>query len=67
MFFNLLLTIFVSNLKFINMSEQEITVTENIIFYYFGYNGVKLYTPSADFAHNQAVKYGTEHVYVEKY
>jgi len=49
------------------MSEQETVVIENIIFYYFGTNGMKYYTPSADFAHNQAVKYGTEHVYVEKY
>ncbi len=49
------------------MSEQETVVIENLIYYYFGSNGVKYYTPSANFAYNQAVKYGTEHVYVEKY
>ena len=56
-----------SNLKLINMSEQETVVIENIIFYYFGSNGMKYYTPSAEFAHNQATKYGTQHVYIEKY
>jgi len=49
------------------MSEQENVVIENIIFYYFGSNGMKYYTPSAEFAHNQATKYGTQHVYIEKY
>jgi hypothetical protein len=53
-------------LKQIKMSENETTVLENVIFYYYGSDGVKYYTPSANFAHKQAENYGTNNVFIEK-
>jgi len=48
------------------MSEETVVI-ENLIFSYYGSDGKKYYTPSAEFAHAQASKYNTQHVFVEKY
>jgi hypothetical protein len=45
---------------------SETLVIENLIFSYYGSDGKKYYTPSAEFATAQANKYGTEDVFVEK-
>jgi len=45
---------------------SETLVVENLIFSYYGSDGKKYYTPSAEFATAQANKYGTEDVFVEK-
>lgn len=45
---------------------SETLVVENLIFSYYGSDGKKYYTPSAEFATAQAHKYGTEDVFVEK-
>ncbi len=46
---------------------EETEVVENVMFYYYGVNGEKFYTPNGEFASAQATKYGTDEVYVEKF
>jgi hypothetical protein len=46
---------------------SETVVIENLIFSYYGQDGKKYYTPSAEFATAQANKYGTHDVFVEKF
>jgi hypothetical protein len=46
--------------------SEETEVVENKMFYYYGPNGEKFYTPNGEFATAQANKYGTYDVYVEK-
>lgn len=43
------------------------TVIDNYIFYYIGLDGKKYYTPSNEFAMAQAIKYGNENIFIEKY
>jgi hypothetical protein len=45
---------------------SETLVVENLIFSYYGSDGKKYHTPSAEFATAQAHRYGTEDVFVEK-
>jgi hypothetical protein len=45
---------------------SETLVVENLIFSYYGSDGKKYYTPSAEFATAQARRYGTDDVFVEK-
>jgi|APGre2960657505_1045072.scaffolds.fasta_scaffold992778_1 hypothetical protein len=46
--------------------SEEIEVVESKMYYYYGPNGEKLYTPNSEFAAAQASKYETHDVYAEK-
>jgi len=45
---------------------ENTEVVENVMYYYYGAKGEKFYTPNGEFATDQANKYGTHEVYVEK-
>jgi hypothetical protein len=46
--------------------NEETTLVENPIYYYYNKDGVKFYTPNLSFAEKRANDFGTDQVFIEK-